>query len=317
MRIFSTGIQAAKAVKNVGRLRYILGVFAKHGLQTFFMRMGLERYVSESQAAGMENLTLPERLRLSFEQLGPTFIKLGQLLANRPDMLPDEYIEEFKKLQDDVNPLPYEVVKKQVEQELEAPLSECFARFNELPLASASIGQVHEAVLKTGEIVVVKVQRPGIAEVIKSDINILTFLAKLLEKYVPETAFLSPTSIVDEFFKTLNYELNFVVEANTMTKVADNLKHHTRIVVPRVYRAYSTERVLTMERLNGVRITDVAELERLEINAKELAVIGVKAFFQMVLIDGLFHGDLHGGNLFALKDPVTGESKVGDRKSVV
>ena len=186
MRLVSRGLQAAKAVKNVGRLRQILGVFGRHGLQTFLIRMDLERYAPrQSEAEGMEHLSLAERLRRSFEALGPTFVKLGQILANRPDMLPDEFIEEFKKLQDAVAPLPFSVIKEQVERELKGPLELNFAWFNEQALASASIAQVHEARLLTGEDVVVKVQRPGIGETIKADVDILMFLARLLERYIP------------------------------------------------------------------------------------------------------------------------------------
>ena len=312
MKLLTRGRQVTQAVKNVGRLRQILTTFGRHGLQTFLVRMGLERYSgAESQAEGVETLTIPERLRISFEALGPTFVKLGQLLSNRPDMIPDEFIEEFKKLQDNVSPLSFDVIRKQVESELGGKLEDHFDYFGEKPLASASIGQVHEATLKTGEEVVVKVQRPGISELIKSDVSILTFLAKLMEKYLPETRMLAPTQIVDEFFRTLSYELNYIVEANTTVKVAENFRDSPRVVIPRVYRSMTTQKILTLERLHGVRITDADDLHTQRINPRELVDIGARAFFKMVLIDGLFHGDLHGGNLFAMKHPVTGESQIG------
>ncbi len=343
MRIITAGRQMTRAVKNVSRLRQILGVFARHGFQTTLVRMGLQKYaipssdvrsdldqavVIDTNGDGLDHngdllpiaeghgdhtdvLTIPIRLRAAFEELGPTFVKLGQLLSNRPDMLPDEYIEEFKKLQDNVSPLPYSVIAQVLEKELGGKVQDHFPWFNETPLASASIGQVHEARLATGEEVVVKVQRPDIENVIKSDISILTLLAGLMEKYLPETRIIGPKQIVEEFFRTLNFELNFFIEASAAIKVANNFLDNPRIKIPKIYKAYSTEKVLTQERLRGVRITDVAALQANGINPKEIVDVGGRAFFKMVLVDGFFHGDLHGGNLFAMKDPLTGESILG------
>lgn len=313
MKILSTGRQVTQAVKNVGRLRQIISVFGRHGLQSFSNRMGLQRYTSDDavEAEGIEHLTLAERLRMSFESLGPTFVKLGQLLSNRPDMIPDEFIEEFKKLQDHVAPLPFATIASQVERELGGKLADHFSSFNEQPLASASIGQVHEAVLKSGEAVVVKVQRPDIEATIKSDVSILGFLAGLMEKYLPETRIIGPVQVVDEFFRTLTYELDFIVEANTCVRVSENFRDNPRIVIPKIYRSLTTKRVLTMQRLHGTRITDVDALKNQGISPRELVELGGRAFFKMVLIDGLFHGDLHGGNLFAMKNFYTAESQIG------
>lgn len=344
MRVLTAGRQMSRAVKNVGRLRQIIGVFARHGFETFLIRMGLGKNAphlgrqqeelrsdensSASSDFSVENatandavsaanldhndlLTIPIRLRAAFEELGPTFVKLGQLLSNRPDMLPDEYIEEFKKLQDNVNPLPYSAIAGVIERELGGKVSDHFSWFNEVPLASASIGQVHEATLPSGEDVVVKVQRPDIEAVIKSDISILNLLAGLMERYLPETRVLAPKQIVEEFFRTLLFELNFFIEAGAAIKVAENFRDNPRIKVPKIYKQYSTERVLTQERLKGVRITDVEALKAQGIDPKEIVDVGGRAFFKMVLMDGFFHGDLHGGNLFAMKDEVSGQSVLG------
>lgn len=312
MQLFKTGKQVTQAVKNVQRLRVILGTFGKQGLEEFLIRMGLERYLpSSTREEGVENRTIPERLRTSFEQLGPTFVKLGQLLSNRPDMIPEPFIEEFKKLQDNVAPLPFEVIRAQIEKELGGKISDYFANIQSEPLASASIGQVHQARLLDGTDVVIKVQRPDIETVIKQDVSILSFLAAMMEKYLPETRFLSPTNIVEEFFRTLQYELDFVIEANTMNRFAENSKDNPLVVIPKVYRKLSTHRILTMERLHGVRITDVEAVRAMGVNPSELVDIGARAFFRNVMIDGLFHGDLHGGNVFAMKDPVTGQAKIG------
>lgn len=311
MQIFKTGQQVTRAVKNVQRLRQILTAFGRHGFQEFVTRAGFGGFVSTSSAEHVDSLTIPERLKLVFEELGPTFVKFGQLLSNRPDLIPETFVEELKKLQDDVAPAPFEVMKAQIERELGGKIEDFFSTFNTAPLASASIGQVYEATLKSGEEVVVKVQRPDIGKIINNDISILSFLAESIEKYIPETRIISPVSFVEEFFTSLNYELDFFVEANNILKIGENLKGNDKVVIPKVYRSCSTKKILTMERLKGVKITDTAKLKELGINPKELVDAGVRAFFKMVVTDGLFHGDLHGGNIFAIKDPVTGASKIG------
>lgn len=303
LSLLRTGRKFGQAVKNVGRLREIVGVLAKNGFVDLVERMHLGRFLvgrlrtfSESQS----QLPAPVRLRRAFEELGPTFVKLGQLLSTRSDLLPDAFVAELTRLQDGVQPLSFELVREVVESELGAPLHERFAQFDQAPLASASISQVHAAVLPTGEQVVVKVQRPEIRGIISKDIALLKFLASLLERYVPEARVANPRVLVEEFFQTISLELDFVIEANNMQRMADNLRELTDIVIPRVYRSLSTERVLTQERLYGVRVNDLEALDRAGIDRKRLVQVGSRAFFRTVLIDGLFHGDLHGGNLFAL-----------------
>jgi ubiquinone biosynthesis protein len=237
---------------------------------------------------------------MSFEELGPTFVKLGQLLSTRPDLLPEAYIEEFTRLQDSVQPLPFEAIRAVIEKELGRTLEDAYSMVDTTPLAAASIGQVHQAVLKTGEKVVIKIQRPGIDKQIYGDISLLAFIATLLEKYVPETQTVSPVLIVDEFFKTLTYELDFIVEANNMRKMAQNLEEFKDIVIPRVYKTHSTKRILTLERLEGIRLNDIKALDAAGIDRAKLVDVGARAFFKSVMLDGVFHGDLHGGNLFML-----------------
>lgn len=202
-----------QAVKNVQRLRQMISVLAKHGFADIVNRIDLGKFLPKSLVIRTDdqadNQSTPERLRLAFEELGPTFVKFGQLLSTRPDLVPEDFISEFTHLQDNVQPLAFEIVKSTVERELKKPLQEAFSFFDPTPLAAASIGQVHEARLNSGEKVVVKVQRPEIAKIIATDISLLAFLAGLLEKYVPETRIVGPRMIVDEFFKTLTYELDF------------------------------------------------------------------------------------------------------------
>lgn len=297
------GRQLGAGVKNVQRLRQILSVLAKHGFADVVDRMSLGKFLPKRLAAFAESQadrTTPERLRLAFEELGPTFVKLGQLLSTRSDLLPEAFIEEFIRLQDHVQPLPVEVVRSVIERELGKKVEEAYSFFDPNPLAAGSIAQVHEARLKHGEKVVVKVQRPEIERVIKNDISLLSFLAGFLEKYIPETRVVGPKVIVEEFFRTLSYELDFVVESNNIAKIAENMRSTPEIVIPRVFRSLSSHRVLTLEKIEGVRVNDLKALEAAGIDRKLVVQIGARAFFKSVMIDGVFHGDLHGGNLFVL-----------------
>jgi len=303
MQWIRTGRQIGQTVKNIQRLRQILSVFAKNGFVDVVDRMSLGKYLPRRLAAYAETQaerSTPERLRISFEELGPTFVKLGQLLSTRPDLLPESFIEEFIKLQDNVNPLPYEIVRDVVEKELGKTLAVAFASFDEKPLAAASIGQVHAATLHTGERVVVKVRRPEIRKIIETDVSLLAFLAGLLERYVPESRVANPKIIVDEFFRTLSQELDFIIEANNIQKIGENLAAIPEILVPKVYKTHSTGRVLTLERFDGIRVNDIKALDAAGIDRKHIVAVGAKAFFKSIVIDGLFHGDLHGGNLFVL-----------------
>ena len=303
MKWIQTGRQLGKAVKNVQRLKQIIAVFARHGFVDIVDRMNLAKFLPARLAAVAEaqsEQSLPERLRISFEELGPTFVKLGQLLSSRSDLLSEAFIEELTQLQDQVNPLPFEVVRATVERELGCKIEDAYVFFDPKPLAAASIGQVHNATLPNGDKVVVKVQRPEIEKVIETDVSLLAFLASLLEKYVPESRMIGPSVIVDEFFRTLSSELDFVVEANNMSKMAENMRSSPEIVIPKVYKHLSTGKILTLEKFEGIRVNDLTALEAQGIDRKKIVEIGARAFFKGVMIDGLFHGDLHGGNLFIL-----------------
>ena len=303
MQWIQTGRQLGQAVKNVQRLRQIIGTFSRYGFVDVVEKMSLGKLLPHRLAAFAQSqaeLSTQERLRLAFEDLGPAFVKLGQLLSTRPDLLPEHYIDEFTKLQDNVQPLSFERVRGAVERELGRKLEDAYSSFNPEPLAAASIGQVHEATLRTGEKVVVKVQRPEIEKLIEQDVSLLAFLAGLLERYVPEARVIGPRTVVDEFFKTLSYELDFVIEANNMAKMAENLKMFPEVVIPKVYKTLSTRRILTLEKFEGIRVNDLKALEAAGVDRKKIVDVGARAFFKSVMIDGLFHGDLHGGNLFIL-----------------
>ncbi|WP_413289062.1 ABC1 kinase family protein [Bdellovibrio sp. HCB337] len=237
---------------------------------------------------------------MSFEELGPTFVKLGQVLAARPDLIPEEYTNEFEKLHDRVQTIPFEVVEMVLKEEFGDDLQKKFSYIDPTPLGAASIAQAHKARLVTGETVVIKVQRPGIIQTINDDLNVLYMLSELLTKYVPETRLFNPTGIVDEFFKTLELETNFVVEANNIRRFSTNFAADPDVKIPKVYMELTTERVLTLEALDGFPLSQVEALRQEGIDAESLVRKGLKAYMKMVFADGLFHGDLHAGNFFVL-----------------
>lgn len=302
MRLLQTGRQIGRTLKNAGRLRTIVGVFARHGFYNVAERIKLGQFIIArlSPAANTEKYSTAERIRMSFEELGPAFVKLGQLLASRPDLVPEDFVLEFSKLHDQVRPLPFTVIEQVLSEEFGPQLYEHFESFDSLPLGSASIAQVHRARLKNGKSVVVKVQKPGIVQTINEDINILYFLAELLEKYIEETIPFNPTGIVDEYFKTLELETNFVVEANNLRRFSENFSTDSQIKIPLVEFELTTERVLTMEALDGIPLSSNQALNQTGVMPAEIIKIGMRAYLKMVFADGLFHGDLHAGNFFVM-----------------
>lgn len=285
-----------------------MSVFARHGLKNLLERTNLDKFsrFDFKQNKDVEHLSIPERVRLSFEELGPTFVKFGQLLASRPDLVPEEFIKEFERLHDNVKPLTFETVMGVIDDECVSQhgktAPEIFSFIDPHPLGAASIAQVHKAILITGEQVVIKVQRPGIIHIINEDLSVLYLLAELLEKYVPEVKAFNPVAIVDEYFKTLDLETNFVVEANNIRRFQENFKDHEDIVVPQVYIDLTTSRMLVMEMLSGLPLSNHTALSQAGVDAHQIVIKGLKAYLKMVFMDGLFHGDLHAGNFFVLEN---------------
>ena len=310
MSVVKRGIQFTRAVKSVGRLRQIVAVLSRHGFGDVIERLGFGSYLPNKllRWADADNgKNLGERLKEAFQELGPTIVKLGQVLSMRPDFVPEFVVNELVKLQDNVQPLPYEVIKETVEEELGKPITQAFQSFNPEPLAAASIGQVHLARLHSGEEVVVKVIRPGIRKVIETDVALLSLLADLFEKYFPELRILNPKIFVEEFFKTIQFELDFKIEANNIAKMTKNLESFEEVVIPKVYKELSTHHVLVLEKLNGIKLNDKESILNSPIDRKHLASLGAKVFLYSLLKHGFFHGDLHGGNLFVI--PATEEGK--------
>lgn len=281
-----------------------MGVFAKHGFHQVAEKVKLGKFIIQrlNSSSDIEHLSMPERMRMSFEELGPTFVKLGQLLATRPDLVPEEYVREFEKLHDRVQPLSFEVIESVLKEEYGASFKQKFESVESDPLGSASIAQVHKALLKDGDSVVIKVQRPGIIEKINDDLNVLYLIAELLEKYIPETVPYNPTGIVDEYFKTLELETDFMVEANNIRRFQASFADHENIKIPKVYLDISTERVLVMEALAGVPLSQDGALQQPGCIPDQIIRIGMGAYLKMVFEDGLFHGDLHAGNFFIMPE---------------
>ncbi|GFP33312.1 ubiquinone biosynthesis protein, partial [Candidatus Hakubella thermalkaliphila] len=246
--------------------------------------------------------TVPERLRMAFAELGPSFIKLAQLLSSRPDLITAAFADEFKKLQDEVPPFPSEDAKRIIEEETQLPIDKIFATFHDKQTAAASIAQVHQGTLLEGSAVIIKVQRPDIREKIETDISILTTIAQLMDKHIPESRFFNPTGIVDEFSRTVRKELDFSEEAKNCLRFRKNFENSPHIYIPKIYSEFTTEKILTMERIDGVRIDDVSAIEAMGLDRHELAKNGVDAYFKMILEDGFFHADPHPGNIFAMPE---------------
>lgn len=247
--------------------------------------------------------TAPERLRKAFEELGPTFVKLGQMISSRPDLVGELMAEEFTKLQDDTQPFDYETVKMIVENELGKPLNRVFKSFGEEELAAASIGQVHQAVLHNGTLVAVKVQRPGIQDTVGKDLVIMHHLADLINEMVPSLRVFNIPEIVEEFDKSIHKEMDYQLEARNTLNFQQNFAGNEGIHAPTIFQEYSTALVLTMEFIQGTKMSEVLENPE-GINTKLLAERVAKSYFQQILMDGFFHADPHPGNLYVLEDNV-------------
>ena len=295
------------AYKSVGRLREISTVLARHGFFPLMERLHLSKLVSvplrlmgRKITREKEELNEPMRARLAMEELGPTFIKFGQILSTRPDVVPHDFIIEFLKLQDSVKPFPFKDAVKVIEAQFGLPVSELFSSMEETPVAAASIAQVHRAVTRDGQEVMVKVQRPGIDKTIETDIAILGYLARLAEKYMPESRLYDPPGMVEEFSAVIRREMDFTLEASYMEKFRENFSGDERVMVPTVFWESTGKKVLTMERVAGIKVDKVASLKEAGIDTEQVAHVIADVFFKQVFEFGLFHGDLHSGNIFVV-----------------
>ncbi len=299
-------------IRSIRRYRNILGILIKYGFGhiveqlniSYYLELGRRIVTLGTAPKEIERLTQPVRMRLAMEELGPTFVKLGQILSTRPDILPREYIEELKKLQDNVPSISADAVRGQIQRELGYPVEELFAEFSDIPMAAASVAQVHRGRLRTGEQVVVKIRRPGIDQVISSDLEILMGLAYLIDQHIPASHIYDPIGIVKEFRRILNREMDFNREGRTIDRFAQNFLEDPTVKVPKVFWDYTGETVLTMEYIDGIKISNLELLAARGHDLKTIARTGADSILKQVLIYGYFHGDPHPGNLFVLEGDI-------------
>lgn len=245
----------------------------------------------------VRELSRGARLRLALQELGPIYVKFGQILSTRRDLLPEDIADDLAGLQDDVPPFPTDQARAIIEQQLGAPIAELFTDFDDRPLASASIAQVHAARLKSGEKVVVKVVRPGIERQIRRDLELLRALARLLRRYHPEGDRIRPDDIVSEFERVIHRELDMKAEAANASLLKRNFQGSGDLYIPTIYWQLTAERVLVMEHVEGVPVKDIPELKRRGVDLERLARRGIRVFYSQVFRDNLFHADMHPGNL--------------------
>ncbi len=301
--------QIPQLARNGNRLAEIAGVMVKYGLADWLARLDMRfitRLMRKTPIRPITDASREARVRLALTELGTTFIKLGQMLSTRRDLIGPEQADELAKLQNNAPADPFEATKATVEAELRKPLGELFASFEETPLASASIGQVHRATLPDGRAVVVKVQHPDIGPKIQSDLSILTALADVAEKYLAEVRPYKPTAVVAEFGKLLSRELDFRRELRHLQVFARNFAKDDTVTFPAPIASHSSARVLTMERLDGVPLSAQLPAEVEHGVRAELARRGARVFLDMIFRDGFFHADPHPGNVLILPGGVIG-----------
>jgi ubiquinone biosynthesis protein len=298
-----------KRMRHMSRYRDIAVALLRHGFEMVVEEIGFSQFLPLPQRLRVDKKekngkTIGERIRLVLEELGPTFVKLGQLASTRPDLIPEHIIRELEKLQDQVPPFSFADVRRIIEEELGGELDHIFRSFEEAPLAAASIGQVHRAILHSGEKVAVKIQRPHIAAIIETDLEILQDLTVLAERRLEWAAQYRIRDILDELSKSLRLELDYTVEARNAEKFSKQFQSDPTIYVPKVLWDYSTKKVLTMEYVEGIKLGELERLKQGGHNLKILAERLAKGMFQQIFMEGFFHGDPHPGNVLALPGDV-------------
>lgn len=293
-----------KRYRHIRRYKEIINVISKHGLGHLGDRWGLGhilniRWKQEHEPEAVINTA--QRIRMVLEELGPTFIKLGQILSTRPDLIPSQYIEELEKLQDSIPASDYDEIEATLTEELGQPAADIFESFSQEPIASASIGQVHEARLITGERVVVKIQRPNVDKTIDTDMEIMKDVTRVLELRTEWGKHYRIAGMAEEFARSIREELDYTREGYNADRIRDNLTKSSGIYIPKVYWDYSTRKVLVMAYAEGIKITDEKAIDEAGINRGKTAKALTDAVFKQILIDGFFHADPHPGNLL-LKD---------------
>ena len=298
-------IPFGRKLKSLGRLGHVVSILTKHGFGWVAVNLHLDRFIPFRKRLGkglLQEAEVPTpstaaRLARALEELGPTYIKLGQVLGSRADLMPPAFIDEFRKLQDRVQPFPTAEARAVIEAELGGPIERFFSEFGAAPFAAGSIAQAYQAQTRDGRAVVVKVRRPGIRGVVEADIDILGRLAELAERYVPEYRVFRPTMLVEEFAQTVRKETDFIAEASNTQRFGEAFAEDPHIVVPHVLWNLSGEGVLTLERIEGAPVYDADRLARAGADRKALARHLTECFMRQYFELGLFHADPHPGNL--------------------
>jgi ubiquinone biosynthesis protein len=299
--------EAWSAMRDLPRLHEITSVLIRHGLGDVVRRIGIAGVLERAGqilhwGAAAESLALDpaQRVRLAFEELGPTFVKLGQLLATRVDLFPPSWIAEFEKLNSDVLPVPFDELLPELTRTLGRSPFEVFRELNPIAQGSASIAQVHRARLQDGTPVVLKIRRPGIRPKVEADLRLLGQLAQLVDSEMPDARRYQPIEIAAQFARSLERELDFTTEANNVDRFAKNFADDPFIVIPRIYREWTSETLLVQQHIDGIPGVDLAAVEAAGLDKRVLAARGAEAILRMILIDGFFHADPHPGNVFYL-----------------
>ncbi|MBB5019799.1 ubiquinone biosynthesis protein [Chitinivorax tropicus] len=295
-------------LRDLPRVREISAVFVRNGLGDLVHRLGIPAMFERAGQIlhvpvepGDEPIPAPVRVRLAFEALGPTFVKLGQVLATRVDVFPQDWITEFEKLQTNVPGIPFEQLEADLQKAIGMPLDQVFRQLDRTPIGAASIAQVHRATLFTGEEVILKIRRPGIISKIEADLRILHHIAALVEFEWPDLRRYHPVSIVEQFSRSLHRELDLSVEARNVDRFRRNFECDPRIVVPGIHWEWTSEIVNVQEYIDGIPGNELKRVDQSGLDRKELAAIGADAVLKMILIDGYFHADPHPGNVFYLE----------------
>jgi ubiquinone biosynthesis protein len=293
-------------VSSIRRYAQIIDVLGQYGFGIGLERLfpGRARFrlpTAQTSGKASETSTVYERIRLALEDLGPTFVKFGQIMSTRTELLPPEMIEELKKLQDHAKPIPFSEVREMLAQNC-PDIDLWFSEIEETPVASASIGQVHRALLTDGTPVAIKVQRPGIGEIIETDIGILQSMAERIETVFPETRLYNPTGMVDDFAHQIVKELDFTRDGRNADRMARNFRDIPGIRFPKIYWEFTSPKVMVMEFIEGVRIDNLEAIVEMGLDPHEIGVRGFHAYLRMIFEDGFFHGDPHPGNLLVTKE---------------
>jgi len=299
--------ETLKAARDLGRLHQIASILIRYGFADMVKRLGMSNVLEQAgkvlrwkDAEQMARMETHERVRRAIEEIGSTFIKLGQIMATRVDLFPPEWIAELEKLQDNVTPKPFEVLKRQLEEDLGGPPEDIFTHIDKTALAAGSIAQVHRATLDSGDQVILKIRYPGARHTMETDLRLLMRLAEIAEKQIPEAKQYRPKDVVRQLTLSLRKELDLATECRHAERIAANFADDPNILIPKVYWQYTSERINVQEFIDGIHGRDMEGAEKAGLDRRILAERGVNSVLKMILVDGFFHADPHPGNLFYL-----------------